>query len=146
MHEYTVEFRMYGESLDPESISNELGLSPSIVRHIGDKWIGKEVWDQACWGYDGAHEPDGISHWDSLEEGLNFLISKLLPHKNKIGYYNSIYELELWCGHFQSSYNGGPTFSPDLLRKLADFGVSLVIDTHFVNNDVDDEDEQNEIG
>jgi hypothetical protein len=36
----------------------------------------------------------------------------------------------LWCGHFSSSFGGGPTLSPQILRVLADFGVELILDTY----------------
>jgi hypothetical protein len=37
----------------------------------------------------------------------------------------------LWCGHFQSSFDGGPTLSPELLKQLGEFEVELFIDNYF---------------
>ncbi len=36
-----------------------------------------------------------------------------------------------WCGHFQSSFDGGPTLTPTLLRDLASFEIPLYLDNYF---------------
>jgi len=40
-----------------------------------------------------------------------------------------------WCGHFQSGFDGGPTLTPDLLRRLGEFGADLFIDNYFSPDD-----------
>jgi hypothetical protein len=39
----------------------------------------------------------------------------------------SEYKIYWWCGYFQQSFDGGPAFSPELLKKLSDFGATLMI-------------------
>lgn len=41
---------------------------------------------------------------------------------------NHKFDLVWWCGHFQSSFDGGPMISPSLLTRLGEFGVLLFID------------------
>lgn len=66
--------------------------------------------------------------------GLNHVrrvLDKLWPHREQIVSYKSSAELTWWCGHFQSSFDGGPTLSPALLSKLGEFGAELYIDNYF---------------
>ena len=67
----------------------------------------------------------------SLEEGLLHLLETLEPKKESIGVLAKNAEVIWWCGHFQSSFDGGPTLSASLLQRLGDFGVPLFIDNYF---------------
>jgi hypothetical protein len=44
--------------------------------------------------------------------------------------YQQRFDVCLFCGHFTSNFDGGPTFSPSLLEELGDFGVELFLDTY----------------
>ena len=128
-HIYTVEFRIFSEVLDPAVITEELELKPCQIRPNGSlrsdgkKWIG-------MWAFDGT-EGTGRMEWPSLEDGLAHVLGKLWPLKEKIATYRANSELMWWCGHFQSSFDGGPKLSPSLLSSLGEFGVALYIDNYF---------------
>ena len=126
MHEYTVEFRILGDSLEPSIVANELGLEPSLIRRseIGTSPV------KVIWGFDGL-APDEPRAWESLEEGLRFLLSQLRNKKAALTHFKDRYEVIFWCGHFQSSFDGGPTLSADILQELGEFGVPLFIDNYF---------------
>jgi hypothetical protein len=68
--------------------------------------------------------------WNSLEEGLQEIVSKFLSRKKVLRRYQRRFNVRLFCGHFSSSFDGGPTFSPVLLKKLGEFGVELFLDTY----------------
>jgi hypothetical protein len=127
MHEYTVELRISGNDLDPAEITEELGLRSSMVRHAGEA-IGSNR-AAAVWGYNGS-EGDSAPIWQSLEEGLTFVLSKLSNVKPQLERYRNKYEMFWWCGHFQSSFDGGPTLSPSLLKELGEFGAAVFIDNY----------------
>lgn len=129
MHQYTVEFRIYGKNLDPDAITTELGLQPSTLRNIGDS-VGPKHFKHAEWVYDGS-ESDQPTTWETLEDGLQFLLGRLNNVRDKLAQYRDRYDMVFWCGHFQSSFDGGPTLSPSLLKQLGDFGVSLFVDNYF---------------
>lgn len=131
MHEYTVEFRIHGTDLDVSSVTDTLGLEPSLTRRIGERRDKTTQWEEAMWSYNGFPESAGGTPWSSLEEGLSFVLEKLCPLKDKIDSYKPRFRLILWCGHFYSSFDGGPTLSPDVLRLLGEFGVEVFIDNHF---------------
>lgn len=88
------------------------------------------MWEQSLWAYNGF-PPQDPGSWASLEEGLAFLLDRLEPLKTQIDEYKRDYDLVFWCGHFQSSFDGGPHLSARLLRRLADFGVDIYLDSHF---------------
>lgn len=128
MHEYLVELRISGEDLAPSEITYELGLRPSTVRAVGDA-IGSKRFTKAVWGYDGS-DSDSPHIWESLEDGLLFLLTNLAPVRLKLDKYKSRFDVVWWCGHFQSNFDGGPTLSASLLKELGEFGIPLFIDTY----------------
>ena len=71
---------------------------------------------------------------DSLETALTFVLDQLRPVQDQIPAYKRRAHLVWWCGHFQSSLNGGYILSAALLGKLSDFGVELTVDNYFSNS------------
>src|SRR5438552_2670610 len=122
-HRYTVELRVSGKPLDPDAITRETGLQPCQTRLAGSR-VGNRTFDRAMWGFDGG----GPSDWDSLEEGLAFVLNRLKAAEKLFARYRSEYEVVWWCGHFQSSFDGGPVLSGPMLARLGAFGVELFID------------------
>lgn len=82
------------------------------------------------WAYDGS-DGRGAPQWDSLEQGLWFVLDRLHSSQELFLRYKTRYQVIWWCGHFQSSFDGGPTLSSRLLERLAAFGVDLFIDNYF---------------
>jgi hypothetical protein len=133
MHEYTVELRISGAELVPATVTLALGLEPSSVRELGERRSERRVWDEALWGYNG-YPSDTPRFWTSLEEGLSFLLDRLEPLRSEIDNYKQKYDAVWWCGHFQSSFDGGPMLTAELMGRLADFGVDLYIDNYFAES------------
>src|SRR5882762_8778032 len=75
-HTYTVQFRVFGTAVEPDLITRELGLQPCQVRISGTSRFPGRV-DSGIWAYNGG-ERDNID-WESLEEGLEFVLTKLWP-------------------------------------------------------------------
>ena len=136
-HRYTVELRFYGDTLEPSEISERLNLQPSSsCQGIGPGGRKRRPY----WGYDGHDEEDYQYDWFSLEEGLEFVLRRLHPLQATIIELSQRFDAVWWCGHFQSSFYGGPTLSPKLLAELASYGVELNIDTYY-HDPADDFDE-----
>ena len=136
-HDYTVEFRIFSEILDPAMITKELGLQPCQVRiHGSPRFSGKSIGGRdstftGMWAFNGVDEyGGGRTEWDSLEEGLTYILDRLWPLRETIAQYSANAELIWWCGHFQSSFDGGPRLSPALLSRLGEFGAVLAIDNY----------------
>jgi len=130
MHEYSVALRISGAKLDPTEVTARLHLTPTQVRIAGQpRQGGKSSWDESMWDYE--VRPEGKTAWSSLEEGLKTLLSAFLSLNEALEHYKRSFHVFLWCGHFSSSFDGGPTFSSALLKQLGDFGVELYLDTYF---------------
>ena len=131
MDTYTVEFRIEGSNLVPLEITNILELSPSLTSDMIIN-VKKKVKHTPFWSYDGISSENNFveKKWDSLEEGLLFLIKELSPKFDLIKSNFTEYKTYWWCGHFQESFNGGPRLSPTLLKKLADLNTELIISNY----------------
>jgi Domain of unknown function (DUF4279) len=131
MHSYSVEFRILSESedLDIKAISENLGMTATNTRQRGEAKSASRVFAESMWGYS-VYPEHGLKDWDSLEEALESLLAILMPLKDKIREYILKYKVVVWCGHFTSSFDGGPTFSPEVLEKLSALGVELFLDTY----------------
>lgn len=130
MHSYTVSLRFTGGALNVSEISRRLGLEPSHFVSASDPAPdGRQR--HAFWAYNG-HSKDGFQpEWSSLEEGLSFLLRALNSHRTAVLELSRNLEGVWWCGHFQSSFSGGPTLSPELLGEISRSGLPLSIDNYF---------------
>src|SRR5512146_2792574 len=128
MHSYTVELRIIGENLDPDSVTRTLGISPTQVRKKGERRSDESTWKSNMWALD-VLPPVG-SEWGSLEDGLAALVSRVKAIQSQIQLYLPANELYVWCGHFTSGFDGGPTLSPNILKSLGDLGAQLFLDTY----------------
>lgn len=131
MNTYTVEFRIEGSSLIPSNITKILELTPSQTENIGES-INPKRKNNALWSYNGIFSEENFTEqkWETLEEGLLYILEKLQPKANIIQNKLNIYKRYLWCGHFQESFSGGPKFSPELLKKLAEFNTELILSNY----------------
>jgi hypothetical protein len=127
-HTYSVEFRIYSKTVDPHSITRDLGLQPCQLLIEGERRSATSVY-KGMWAYNGTD--DEAVQWDSLEEGLTFVLDKLWPHREAIAKCRANGDLIWWCGHFQAGFDGGPLLCSQLLRRLGEFGVDLFIDNYF---------------
>ncbi|HIQ47634.1 MAG TPA: DUF4279 domain-containing protein [Sulfurovum sp.] len=118
---YTVEFRITGSFLRASEITELLALSPSQTTFANS--------NENIWSYDGVSTENNFveQEWKSLEEGLIFILDKLLPKKDLIESNLKESKKYLWCGCFQETLAGGLTFSPRLLNKLSEFNTELII-------------------
>lgn len=132
-HSYTVEVRFFGDALDPSEISRKLGLEPTRSRaRTSVPSNGKAR--RPFWAYNGESEDGFCREWISLEAGLEFLVRRLMPMRSVVVDLSQEFEGIWWCGHFQSSFDGGPLLSPKILLEIGDLGLPLYIDNYFSDN------------
>jgi hypothetical protein len=128
-HAYTVELRFSGEQLEPADISVKLRLQPSNTSsHSQNPSSGKR---RPFWAYNGHGEAGFQAEWESLEDGLEFLLGCLISRKEEINALAGQFRGLFWCGHFQASFDGGPTLPPNLLTEIGSYGLGLGIDNYF---------------
>jgi hypothetical protein len=129
-HRYTVEIRFVGDRLDPSEISRRLHLQPSSsMAQIAAGSSGRRR--IPFWAYNGKGEAGFCAEWQSLEQGLEFLVQRIAPVRSVVIELSKSFNGIWWCGHFQSSFDGGPTLSPRILVDVASFGLPLSIDNYF---------------
>jgi hypothetical protein len=129
-HAYTVELSFYGDQLDPSEISACLNLQPSGSLSQSQIQLTTRK-RRPYWGYNGQGEMGFQLEWACLEEGLEFLLKNLRSRKPEILTLARQFDAAWWCGHFQTSFDGGPTLSPKLLTEIGSFGIPLSIDNYF---------------
>ena len=143
MHSYSVELRIisHKEQLDLEAITKNLGIVSNNTRQIGEYRSKTSTWDESMWGYS-VYPEYGDNNWDNMENALGSLLKLFMPLKEKIAEYGKIYHVVIWSGHFTSGFDGGPIFSPRLLKDLGEFGVELFIDTYCSEDPMSTQDDE----
>jgi hypothetical protein len=129
-HLYTIELRFFGAELDISLLTQELTLG-STESLEPRKNFPNAMQRTPVWRFDGEGYLGYQQEWDSFEAGLTFLLSVLKPFKEKIIIASKQHSSIWWCGHFQSSFDGGPTLSSDLLKDLAGYEIPIFIDNYF---------------
>lgn len=129
MHRYSLELRIVGKDLEPENITRELGMAPTQVRKQGEPRNERSRWPDNTWSLDILTQ-DGRSDWSSLEEGLAALLRMFDPIRDQLRSLAEANKILIWCGHFTSSFDGGPTLSAAMMKSLGEFGAELVLDTY----------------
>lgn len=128
---YTIELRIEGSALPLDRVTEILGIKPGLTREAGSK-IGSRYFDKSLWSYDGSDAVGGKNgEWDSLEEGLSFLMSLLAGVRGEFFGELSSFDIYWWCGSFNESANGSVVFSAAFLKRLGDFGIPLYFDYYF---------------
>lgn len=131
-HTYSVEFRLYGDQLDPVAVSSIVGLEATTSSNAES--IGRRP-GRPFWGYNGSDDPQFQEEWQSLEDGLALIAHRLKPYRSIIAELSERFDGIWWCGHFQSSFDGGPTLSAGLLADIASFGCPLFLDNYHTADD-----------
>jgi hypothetical protein len=127
-HRYTVELRIWGH-FDAATVTAETRLHPCDVSKTRDAVNPRSVWAFNGGGDSGEYE------WSTLEEGLTFVLDRVGDAAPLFKEYARQHLVSWWCGHFKTSIDGGPTLSPELLRRLGDFGADLFIDNYQVDEE-----------
>jgi hypothetical protein len=131
MHSYSVALRISGTDLDLAEVSDTLKLKPTQTRVKGQpRYSSDYIWPESVWEYEVRPGEDKVM-WDSLEDGLQTLISAFVLREAALRNYQRRFKVFLWCGDFSSSFGGGPRLSPQILKALGDFGVELILETYF---------------
>ena len=128
MHKYAVSLRISSAALDVAQVTSELGLAPTQTRKVGERKSAGAVWDKALWELEVF--PEGRSDWGSLEAGLAALLKIFVPLTKALQEYSKKHDVFIWCGHFSSSFDGGPHLSAEILKALGAFGVPLWFDAY----------------
>jgi hypothetical protein len=123
---YFVELRVWGRTLDPAAVTRETGLHPCRAWLAGCR-LDAQVQEEGLWAFDG----EGPRRWDSLEDGLAYLLDRVEPFSSIFNRYRAAqHTVAWWCGHSHDRLDSGRWLSGRLLARLAAFRADLFIESH----------------
>jgi hypothetical protein len=128
MHSYAVSLRISSATLDVAQVTRDLGLAPTQCKKVGERKSADEAWNKALWELEVF--PEGRTDWDSLEAGLAAVMKIFVPKAKVLEKYSRKHDVFVWCGHFSSSFDGGPHLSVEILKALGEFGIPLWFDVY----------------
>jgi hypothetical protein len=123
-------FRVSGDRLDPDAVTEQLHLAPDLARAKGQRWSypnsSKErtqptsVWILKSTPHVNASE---------LENHLVFLLDAIEPHRAALAAVLEEYgaEADFYCLWQTHDGSGGLSITPDSLRRIADINATLGI-------------------
>jgi hypothetical protein len=117
-----------GEGLNPEEVTNSLGLNPSMSFKRGDRRNETDIWKHNYWS---LSSQDRI-HSSNLAIHLEWLINQFEPEKSKFLEIlnNKNTEGEISCFWILPTDHENLSLSPDLIKKIAELGLSLNMDIY----------------
>jgi Domain of unknown function (DUF4279) len=126
-------FRISGKRLDPERITQLLKLAPSESFKAGDpRGTTSLRWSHGYWGI----SSEGLIESTDLEVHLEWLASQLLPVRNKLVEVRAASDIvaDIFCYWESATGNGGPSFSPKLMERIAMLDLELSLDIYFASS------------
>lgn len=128
--ESLVRLRIIGDDLVPGEITALLECEPDTAHTKGDVWKGPKTGTTrtrrtGCWSIGAARrEPEKVVA--QISEILDRLPQDLTLWRR----HGEKYALDFFCGVFMSSPNIDLGFSPDIMQRLSDRGITLSLDIY----------------
>jgi len=121
-------FILRGKELDPQEVTDRLGITPWRSFRRGDMRTEKRQWPHGFW----ALTSDGHIHSTDLSMHLEWLVKQLEPTIQNVQdiVRNNEIDVEISCLWIFPENHNGLVLSSYLLRKIADLGVELSFDIY----------------
>lgn len=126
---FAVSFRIIGAEVDPEEVSDLLGLQPSVSHRLGDPHYGKQGrryadYNEGLWA---LNSPLGEDR--PLGEHLQYLELKLKERELALREFRSKgYRLDCFIGIFEIGDGDEVFLSASELKVLVDLGLDVCFD------------------
>jgi hypothetical protein len=121
-----VSLRIRGDALDPDFLTQQLGVAPSFSARKGDVTVrrGRERrHETGVWSYR-AEVPAGTE----LGDALTHLLAALPQDATLWEEITSSFDADLFCGVFLENDNQSTVVPPEVLAELGRRGLSLSLD------------------
>jgi Domain of unknown function (DUF4279) len=134
--ESSISLRFFGEDLDPDELTQLLGVQPSIAYRKGDIFRGKK--------YDKIYE---IGSWRlhvkrsdmNLDDRINRLFDNL-PSDLEVWHHLTIrFKTDLFCGLWMKRWNRCLDFKAETLQRIGERGLAIGLDI-YVDYDIEESD------
>jgi hypothetical protein len=120
-----------GDDLDPAEVTSFFEIQPSESFRAGDLRKNGRTWNHGHWALESQEHVKSKELADHIEWLLDQL-GHTQPQEQAHSYIAKLQAnntiTRIFCYWELRSGSGGPSFSPDLLRRIADFGLDLDID------------------
>lgn len=122
-------FRITGDALRPDRVTELLGISPSFARAKGDVYgpPARPIRSRTgIW----ALESEAAINSTELEDHLAYLIAKLAPAASEplTRLIAEGSKVDVLCFWMSATGQGGPVLSPRILARVAELGAELSFD------------------
>jgi Domain of unknown function (DUF4279) len=128
-------FRLMGDRLAPNSITQATGLIPSVAHHKGEprppsRSGPKPPWRSGIWCLSSDERLPGDSN--HLEDHLSCLLDQLEPHAEILARVSLEQGLraDFWCGYFMGQSNSSFGLTARILARVAALDASLAFDIY----------------
>ncbi|MBI5842738.1 MAG: DUF4279 domain-containing protein [Chloroflexi bacterium] len=123
-----VSFILRGKDIDPQDITNRLGIKPSRSFKKGDYRSENKKWPHGYWEL----ESTSYIESDNLRSHIEWLIDRLTPVKTDLKklFQDISIESEISCFWILSKEHAGLELSHQLLNKIVDLGLKLELDIY----------------
>ncbi len=119
---------IYGETLQPDEIDRNLGLQATNSGLKGErqsKYPRARPLRTSIWILNSP-----LNEHLPLQDHLEWLFDALEPKLNVVRGIAKQYDAKLFCGYSSEHGQGGCTFDPALINRLANLRVPLVLDLY----------------
>jgi hypothetical protein len=121
-----------GEELDPDEISRLLGCAPSDSHRRGDPRRSGTPWPKGAWMLSvRGKSPMGP------EQLVHLLLARLPTDETLWSDLRRRFRVQLWFGIFTERWNRAFELSPDAIRRIGSFGLTVVFDVYADLNEGD---------
>lgn len=125
--------RLRGDTLDPEFLTQQLGVAPSLVAKQGDPVERGRVRDTGVWLYR-LDAPPGTE----LGEAISMLLAPFPDDSTLWEELTSTYQADVRCELFVGGDVEGTVIDPEVLQHLGRLGLPLALDFRASHADADD--------
>ena len=135
---FAVNLRLWHPTLDPETITTEMGISPNIQRRVVSSFADTTSVPDSGWE---TYWASGHRSGEDLQllDVLAGYAEELKEHAPFIASLRSTGgRAELFVGWFASTRAGGPVIGHDLLRRFGELQVDLSLDVYGTGEQPDD--------
>ena len=125
--------RLFGDDLDPDTVTALLGATPTTSCRKGDVTRLKmttRIERQGKWLLSIDHQASR-----SLESVINELLDRVTGDLRVWADLTRRFEVDLFCGLQIKQWNRGLSFSPEMLKRVAERGLELGLDIYYVGDE-----------
>lgn len=121
-------FRISGDTLQPDEVTRALSIQPTNSGLKGGLLSSSPKRSPLRTSLWMLKSP--LSEHESLDLHLQYLLDLLEPKREEIRELAKLYDIDFFCGFSSENGQGGCTFQPTLLERLAKLEVKVVLDLY----------------